>query len=374
MSWSIRIARLFGIDIYVHFTFLLLLAGIAFAQYARTGNVAAALSEMLFVALIFATVVMHEYGHALTARAFGVATRDITLLPIGGVARLERIPENPYQELAIAVAGPAVNVVLAIACAAWLAATNRFSAPVSPDFMEGSLVWRMLKINVALVLFNMIPAFPMDGGRVLRAVLAMGLGYVRATQIAAGIGQLFAMLLGFWGLTSGGLILVLVAFFVWLGAAQESQWVAVKASLEGIPVRFAMISDFRVVSPHDTLEAVAQHVLAGFQQDFPVVDDGHVVGIITRGDMVKALAQLGRDGRVADVMQRQFVTVHPDEALTEAFQKLQSCECHSMPVIRDGRLVGLLTAENLGEFVMIDQAVRSAPRGPLSPAGGHLAS
>ena len=185
MSWSIRIARLFGIDIYVHFTFLLLLAGIAFAQYARTGNVAAALSEMLFVALIFATVVMHEYGHALTARAFGVATRDITLLPIGGVARLERIPENPYQELAIAVAGPAVNVVLAIACAAWLAATNRFSAPISADFMEGSLVWRMLKINVALVIFNMIPAFPMDGGRVLRAVLAMGMGYVRATQIAA---------------------------------------------------------------------------------------------------------------------------------------------------------------------------------------------
>jgi Zn-dependent protease len=365
MSWSFRIGRLFGIDVYIHATFFLLLAWIVIAQYLSTRSAGVAVYEMLFVTLVFGIVVLHELGHALAARRFGVQTRDITLLPIGGVARLERIPENPYQEFVIAIAGPAVNVVLAILCLGWILARGSLQSEIPANLLHADLAGRLLSINVALVVFNMIPAFPMDGGRVLRAVLAMGMDYVRATTIAASVGQVFALLLGFGGLVTGNPFLLFIALFVWIGAAQEASVVAARASLAGIPVRYAMISDFRVVSPTDSLEAIAHHVIAGFQQDFPVVEDGRVVGMMTRSDLIKALADAGRQGNVADVMQRAFVAVHPDEALTEAFQKLQTCECHSMPVLKDGQLVGLLTAENVGEFLMIRNAVRQqASRSP----------
>lgn len=361
MSWSLRIGRIFGIDVYVHVTFFVLLAWIVLHYYSATHDIAVALREMLFVVIVFTIIVMHEYGHALAARAFGVETKDITLLPIGGVARLERIPENPYQEFVIAVAGPAVNVVLAMFVLAWLVASGQLASALSGellDLMHGSFAVRLFKINVWLVVFNMIPAFPMDGGRVLRSVLAMGLTYVRATQIAAVIGQALALALGLYGLSVGAPLAVLVAFFVFMGAAQEAAAVMTRSSLAGVQVRQAMISDFRTVTPHDSLDAVAGHVLAGFQQDFPVMEDGQVVGVIARGDLVKALRDVGREGRVSDVMQREFVTVDPEEPLETALQKLQTCDCHSMPVLDDGRLVGLITAENVGEFLMLRSAVR----------------
>lgn len=375
MSWSFRVGRLFGIDLYIHFTFLLLLGFIVVSQYGASQSWAVAGFETLFILLVFAIVVMHELGHALAARQFGVRTRDITLLPIGGVARLERIPQNPLHEFVIAIAGPAVNVVLAILCLAWLIIAHQL--PIEPlrDFSTAGLVQRLFAINVALVLFNMIPAFPMDGGRVLRAILAMGMDYVRATHIAALVGQTLALLLGLYGLGMFGNvlglqpspILVLIALFVWMGASQEANFVAARASLAGVSVRRAMISHFQIVGPEDTLGAVAHHVLEGFQHDFPVVEDKRVVGIITRSDLLKALAELGREGHVADVMQREFVAVHPDEPLTEAFQMLQECECHSLPVIKNGELVGLLTAENVGEFVMIDSAVKQQSHRPQLP-------
>ncbi|MCI0357629.1 MAG: site-2 protease family protein [Planctomycetaceae bacterium] len=368
MGWSFRIGRIFGIDLYVHATFFLLPVWVMLTQYARSQSVEAALVELLFVLIVFAIIVLHECGHALAARQFGVPTRDITLLPIGGVARLERMPENPLHEFLVAIAGPAVNVALALLLLAWLIASGRIGSQLVLDAIEGPLDQRLFAVNVLLVVFNMIPAFPMDGGRVLRSLLAMAMNPLSATRIAAAIGQMFAVLLGLWGLFfGGGPFLVLIALFVWVGAAQESSASEIRFMLRGVRVRQAMISDFRAVGPYDSLDAVAQHVLAGFQQDFPVVEDDHVVGIITRSDLLKALADSGRHGQVADVMQRKFVAVRPDDALTDAFAKLQSCECYSMPVIQDGQLVGLLTSENVGEYLMIDSAIRQQFPRPSAP-------
>ena len=375
MGWSFRIGRIFGIDLYVHATFFLLPAWVMLTEYARTQSVAATLVELLFVLLVFAIIVLHECGHALAARQFGIPTRDITLLPIGGVARLERMPDNPFHEFLVAIAGPAVNVALAALLFAWLIAAGRIGSQLVLDPMHGPLDQRLLAVNVWLVAFNMIPAFPMDGGRVLRSLLAMAIGPLYATRIAATVGQTLAALLGLAGLVGGQPFLILIALFVWVGASQEASASEIRFLLRGVRVRQAMISDFRSVGPYDSLDTVAQHVLAGFQQDFPVVEHDHVVGVITRSDLLKALADAGRQGQVADVMQREFVAVHPDDALTEAFAKLQSCECRSMPVVQNGQLVGLLTSENVGEYLMIDNAVRKRPPHPpvpLAAAGRRL--
>ena len=352
MSWSFRLGRLLGIDVYVHFTFFLLLAFIVIAQYLQTKSMASALLELVFICSIFATVVLHEFGHALTARLFGVKTRDITLLPIGGIARLERIPEHPGQEFLIAVAGPAVNAALAVLCLAAIVATGQFGAAISADPMAGSLLQRFFLINVWLVIFNMIPAFPMDGGRVLRAVLAMGMNYVRATQIAAAVGQAIAVLFGFAGLLISPMLL-LIALFVWIGAAQEAQMVIARAGLAGLSARTAMISDYRTVSPGDSLGTVAQHVLAGFQEDFPVLERGRMVGILTHHGLLQALERLGGQALVADVMERQFPTVRPDEPLNDVVDRLQASEGRSLPVIDQGRLVGIITPENVSELLLV---------------------
>jgi Zn-dependent protease/predicted transcriptional regulator len=378
MTWSFRIGRFFGIDVFVHATFFLLLAWFVGTAYLQTRSAAVALDQLIFILLVFTIVVMHEYGHALTARAFGVQTRDITLLPIGGVARLERIPENPIQEFLIAIAGPAVNVVLAILCGIWVVTEMKLAgpppvppvapaevaqageAPVEVTFMAMSwpMSWRLLIINVVLVVFNLIPAFPMDGGRILRSLLAMNMDYARATRIAATIGQFIAVVFGVIGLFNPNFImLLLIALFVWIGASQEARAVEQRSALAGVTVQHAMITQFVTVNPYDPLDVVAQHVLDGFQHDFPVMHGDEVVGVITRDDLLTALAREGRDARVSEVMQREFVIARPDEPLTEIVAKLQQCSCHSLPVMVGDKLVGLITSENIGEFMMIRSAV-----------------
>ena len=220
MRWSLRLGSLLGIPVYLHYGFLLLLGFIALSQ-AMTGGVAAAIDGVVFVVAIFGCVVLHEFGHALTARRFGIRTRDVTLLPIGGVARLERMPEDPRQELCVALAGPAVNVVIAGALGVWLV--------VTAGSVGGSLFSRLMAVNLGLVVFNMLPAFPMDGGRVLRALLAQRTDYVRATDIAAGIGKAMAFLFGIAGLFWNPMLL-LIALFVWSGAGQEAAFVRHRAS------------------------------------------------------------------------------------------------------------------------------------------------
>jgi Zn-dependent protease/CBS domain-containing protein len=356
MKWSWKIGEFAGIGVYMHTTFLLLLGWVAFTGWLQARTLMGALGSVAFILALFFVVVLHEYGHALTARKFGIKTRDITLLPIGGVARLERMPDDPKQELWVALAGPAVNVVIAVVLFFWLQVTNSMHPLNALSVTSGSFIERLMLVNVVLVVFNMIPAFPMDGGRVVRALLAMRLEYTRATQIAASLGQGIAFLLGFIGLFTNPL-LVFTALFVWMGAAQESSMVQMKSSLGGIPVSRAMLTDFNAVSSRDTLARAVELILTGSQQDFPVVDDGRVSGVLTRGDLLIALQRHGPSAPVADVMRRDVQIADAFEMLETVSARLQECDCHTLPVVRNGQLVGLVTMENIGEFLMIQSAL-----------------
>jgi Zn-dependent protease len=230
MTW--HLGTVAGIAVRMHATFLLLLAFVGWQHWLQDRSVASVIGGVAFILALFTCVVLHEFGHALTARRFGIATRDITLLPIGGVARLERMPDEPLQELWVALAGPAVNVVIAVALYGWLAATTGLVPAEEVDVARGPFLERLMFVNMALVGFNLIPAFPMDGGRVLRAALATRLEYTRATQIAANLGQGIAFLFGLLGLT-GNPLLLFIALFVWIGAAEEASVVQMKSALAG---------------------------------------------------------------------------------------------------------------------------------------------
>ncbi len=355
MKWSWKIGEFAGIGVYMHATFLLLIGWIVMANLLAGGNLASAVAGIAFILLLFACVVAHEYGHALTARRFGIKTRDITLLPIGGVARLERMPDVPIQELWVALAGPAVNVVIAAVLFVILFVSNALEPLSSLSVTGGSLLERLMVVNVILVLFNLIPAFPMDGGRVVRSLLAMRMEYSRATQIAASLGQAVALGFGLIGLFTNPL-LVFTALFVWIGAASEASMVQMKSSLAGIPLSRAMITDFRTLAPDDSLGRAIDLLLSGSQQDFPVVSTGRVEGILTRGDLIAGLRKRGEDALVADFMRRDFVTADSSDMLEPVSQRLQQCQCHTIPVIHGGRLVGLVTMENIGELLMIRSA------------------
>lgn len=358
MKWQWKLARIAGIDVYMHITFLIIIGWVAFSSWTDQRTWSAVLSGVFFILLLFAFVVMHEYGHALTARKYGIKTRDITLYPIGGVARLERMPEKPIEELWVALAGPAVNVVIAILLFGYLLVTRTFEPLTSLSISTGSLVERLMIVNLWLVGFNLIPAFPMDGGRVLRALLGLRLEYVQATQIAAYVGQAFAILFGFIGLFSNP-FLVFIALFVWMGAGQEASMVQMKHSLSGIPVTRAMLTDFALLTPRDTLARVVELVLAGSQHDFPVIQADRVVGILDRDTFMKALSERGGSTPVAEVMRRDVTEVDSHEMVEAALRRLQENGSKTLPVTHNGQLVGLVTSENITEYLMIRSALRT---------------
>jgi Zn-dependent protease/CBS domain-containing protein len=350
-----------GIGIYVHATFLLLILFILFMNWREGKSLATATAGVFFVLAIFACIVLHELGHALAARHYGILTRDITLLPIGGLARLERMPDIPLQELWVALAGPAVNAVIA----GGLFGVG-FLVGVHPELAAfrwagGSFLNKLMVVNFWLLAFNLIPAFPMDGGRVLRALLATRLEYSRATLVAARVGQSIALLFGFAGLFTDP-FLVFIALFVWMGAEQESAMVQMHNSLGGIPVQQAMLTNFRTIQPDDPLTKAVEHVLDGWQQDFPVVFGDHVLGMLAREDLMRVLAQGGIDAPVRAAMNRDFVTADPHEMLEKALATMRTAKFRSVPVLDDGKLVGLLTMDHVGELLTIQTALRQAQR------------
>ena len=355
MSWSLPIFRVAGIQLRIHITFLLLIVWLAFGYYAQGGSAVAA-SRVIFVLLLFLCVVLHEFGHAFAAKAFGINTPDITLLPIGGVARLERMPEEPVQELIIAVAGPLVNVVIALG----LFVVGGAQGLLNRSTVEGGgLIAQLLTINIMLVLFNLLPAFPMDGGRVLRALLATRMSYARATQVAATVGQGFAFIFGFLGLFGPNPFLLFIALFVYIGASQEAALAQMKDVSRRFPVSSAMVREFRTLSENATLEEAVDALLATSQHDFPVVDEtGSVAGLLTRHDLIAALRKNDPGLRVGDAMRRDIPTVTTGTRFEDAFRIMQECNCPAVPVLdRMKRLVGLLTPENVTELMMVHSAM-----------------
>lgn len=363
MKWQWKIGEYAGIGVYLHATFFLLIGFVGLSHILQGDPVSQTIAGVVFILALFASVVLHEFGHALTAKRYGIKTRDITLYPIGGVARLERMPDKPAQEFWVAVAGPAVNVVIAGVLFVWITVTNEIVSLERLSVATGSFLGRLMLTNISLVLFNLLPAFPMDGGRVLRALLAMRMEYTRATQIAASIGQGMAFLFGFVGLFTNP-FLVFIALFVWIGAAQESSMVQMKSALGGIPVNRAMLTDYRALAPSDSLGRAVDLILAGSQQDFPVVANGTVVGVLTRDRVIAVLAQQGREVRVDQVMAGEIAVVDYAEMLDRALMQMEERQAPMIGVTRAGQLVGIVTKENIGEFLMIQAALsKSSTRG-----------
>ncbi|MHB9048141.1 MAG: site-2 protease family protein [Pirellulales bacterium] len=375
MKWSWKLGRFAAIDVFIHWTFLLLLAWIALIYLGSGAGVIGTVRGVLFVLAVFGCVVLHEFGHALTARRFGIETRDITLLPIGGVSNLERIPDDPKQELWVTLAGPAVNLAIMAVLAAglWLFGGLSWLFAHPKEFARGSFLASLFWVNLVLLVFNLLPAFPMDGGRILRAVLARYLSYTRATEIAANLGQAMAILFGIAGIFTYNPILLLIAFFVYLGAGGEARMVQTRLSLEGVSVREAMLTRFRTLSPDDTLQAATQELLAGAQQDFPVVEDAKVLGMLRCEDLVKGLQDTAHALKVSDVMKTDCQTVDEGEKLERVLERMHEQACRSLPVLDHERLVGLVTLEKLGELMMIRAALSRGKSAKLADNLAHAA-
>lgn len=363
VSWSWRLGALFGIPVRVHATFWLLLGWIVVSDALQGHGVRAILGGLLLVLSLFACVVLHELSHALVARRFGIRTRDITLLPIGGVAHLEKMPEKPSQELLVALAGPVMSMAIAGGLFGVLALLDIPAGPEGLQIIGGPFLTKLMWINLMLAVFNLLPAFPMDGGRVLRASLAMYMERSRATEVAARIGQGIAVLLGIWGFFFNPFV-VIIAVFVWMGAKSEASLVQVRSALSGMAVSQAMITEFRVLAPGDVLSRAVELTLAGFQQDFPVMEGGKLVGVVTHANVLEGLAKFGANAEVKRVMQPNVETAHPDELLQGAFERLQLHAGRAMVVVREGQVVGLLTPQNVGEMLTMGKALEQSRKNP----------
>ena len=354
MSWSFLIGRLFGTEIRIHATFFLLLLWIAIAA-AQEGGVASAVENVVFILALFACVVAHEFGHILMARRYGIKTPDVTLLPIGGMARLEKIPERPWQEIAVSVAGPAVNVVI------WLVITIILGAQATLGGLEDiadptiGFLARLAAVNIFLVVFNLIPAFPMDGGRVFRAALALRVGRVRATRIAAGSGQIFAFLFGLFGLISGNPMLLLIAVFVFIAATSENSDVSMRAIAKTMKARDAMITRFETLAENDPLQTAADALIGTTQHEFPVRDQsGHIVGFLDRQAIFAAVTKDDAQGRVTDHMTKGIPSVDENAPLQTALDHLFQSGTLAVAVNDEtGAMQGYITRENIGELMVV---------------------
>ena len=348
MGKTLLLGSLFGIRVTVHWTFSILVAWVLFTSLLSGDSLGGAISSVVFVLLIFGCVVLHELGHALAARSFGIGTRDITLLPIGGIARLEKMPRTPFHELVVALAGPLVNVLIVVLLFALFAITTS-AEDLSPLSLgtEGFLQ-RLIAVNLMLVVFNMLPAFPMDGGRVLRAVLAMFTNYSRATRIAALVGQVCAVGIALLGIFNP--FLFLIAAFVFFGAATEAQQVTIREQFRSYRVRDAIIRSFRAVHAEASVRELAEQVFESAQRDFPVIAEGRFVGMLDRNDLLVAVER--GSARVArDAMRRDVDPVEESEQLVSVLERASGSATMVLPVTSEGALSGLLDLERAAELI-----------------------
>ncbi|MCC6628850.1 MAG: site-2 protease family protein [Chloroflexi bacterium] len=373
MGGSIRLITIAGIDIRMHMTFPLILiwAALQYGLFLRLGLQGAAFG-VLVTLLLFVVVLLHELGHSFAALAYRIPVRRIVLLPIGGVAELARMPSRPSQELVVALAGPAVNVVLAIILYG-VALVTPLGASLEQGrlfalFSRGALAnpaeavfQYVFAANLGLLLFNMLPAFPLDGGRVLRSLLAMVLGQVRATRVAVVVGQFAAAIFGLFGLLTGNFLLVVLAVFIYLAGTQEGRMVRALSVLDGVRVGQARIRPALSVAPQQSLGDVQALRWQTFQPDFPVSDGTAVVGLLTASDLEAALQHQPAWTLVRTVMRAEFPLARTDDLLTDVQQRMVDTGLAVAPVVdAGGALVGLLTAGDITELYQLLAAQQRA--------------
>jgi Zn-dependent protease/predicted transcriptional regulator len=357
MKSSLKLFSVSGIDIKVHVTFPLILIWAAF-QYGllARGGLEGALFGIIMITLLFVLVTLHELGHSFAARYYGIPVEQIVLLPIGGVAQLKHMPRKPIQEFIIALAGPAVNVALVIVMGLFAFVFNVNVNPLTVlssgfELSFTTLFGYVFLYNIILAVFNMLPAFPMDGGRVLRSLLAMRLDYGRATNIAVRIGQGMAVLLGIYGLFNGGFFMILIAFFVYNGAAQEGRLVEQYNRLRGLTVRQAYASQATFLSPYDTIQRAVSLKLLGWQSNFPVIYNGNMVGLLTERDTMEALTRRGPDTLVGHVMSTHISPVSPDQELFDVQQRMANERLTALPVMEGSQFMGMVTWRNINQLL-----------------------
>ncbi|MEO2026122.1 MAG: site-2 protease family protein [Fuerstiella sp.] len=367
MSKSIRIGTAAGIPVFLHWTFLLIPAYIILSGLATGSPVFGMIADLTFVTAIFACVVLHELGHALAARRFGVRTRDIILMPIGGVARLEKMPKHPREELIVAIAGPAVNVIIASVLLAITVPLIGVDGLMTPTSLGTSLVGKVIAVNLAMIVFNMLPAFPLDGGRVLRALLSLGMGHLRATRIAAKVGQTMAVLLGVAGLfVLYNPMLIFIAGFVFLGAAQEAEAAETEASLEDLHVGDMMITRFDAIPAQASAVWALRFAMSANKHELPVVSSGQFEGIVRIEDLAAAVAEEQPEISVGQLCHRQLKLVRSNETVPVAAEHLQASQFASLPVVDAfGHLEGLVTRDAILAARRFGSLLVTLPPSPL---------
>ena len=361
MKWSVSIGRIFGINFRIHVTFFLLLFFI-FTSVLKERGFGGAVLATLFICAVFVCVLIHEVGHSLIGRHFGKEARSITLLPIGGVATMVEIPEKPAQEIAMSLVGPLINVVIAGVLYLFV---GHWAGIASPNLEPGSVrafFAELIGVNIMLAIFNLIPAFPMDGGRVLRGILAAKMDYVRATSAAVFIGQGLAVVFIFYGLFFNWW-LALIGVFLYMGAGGEKQHVLLRSLLHQVPVSEAMITDFRSVHPDEAIAGVLERFHHGSQEDFPVISEAGLEGILTRDRILASIHDKGLSVRVSDVMDRTFVSVDPDMPLDEVYKTLLASRKTAVAVVDKGEVTGMVCLDGISRYLMFKTALSAKHSG-----------
>ena len=352
--------RFRGIRVFVHWTFLILPVWVGASGYMDGLAPMAIAGRIGLVLIVFVCVILHEFGHALVAQHYGVRTRDITLLPIGGVASLERMPEEPRQEFWITVAGPLVNLVIAVLSFIAIAVLG-ITVMVSDMFLGATTGTKLLlflfSANLVLFLFNLVPAFPMDGGRILRSLLSMRMAREKATRIATMVGRVFAMLFVLVGLLRADLFLALIGVFIFFAAGAEDRQVKQRAALRGVRVREVMRTRFWAMQADATVQQAIDELLAGGDHEMVVLEGDEYRGVLTRRRLVEALSNGDRTAALATLGPLPVPPIAPDTPATEAFASFSAERPPLVPVMEDGRVVGVVEPENLTEFLLVRDAL-----------------
>jgi Zn-dependent protease/predicted transcriptional regulator len=371
MRWSIPVGRVLGITLRLHVTFLLFLVAIAYGSFADEGLSGAGWAVAMFSS-VFACIALHELGHSVVAQQLGVQVRSITLLPIGGVAALRSIPENPWHEIAITLAGPMVNAAIACVLIPFVGVPSHWLIIAVPHDLHGLLL-ALTQANITLFLFNFIPAFPMDSGRLLRATLALVLPYQRATTIAAMVGQGLAIVFVLVGLKFS-FWLIIIGAFIFMGAEGEERIVRTRSVLRNLDVEDVMNRDFARLSPTDSVARGIELIYQTGQDDFPVIHEGQLLGIVSRSALVEAFNAHGANSRVGEIADPDVAVVLPRDKVVHPYEGIVSGESTSAIVMDDGQVVGLLSPENINRYLVVQSSLKSPPRRAVSAAPPRLAT
>lgn len=357
MKGSFKLGKVAGIGIFIHWTFSLIILFIIFMNYRAGQNTTQIIWSVVFILCIFITVLLHELGHALAAKNYNIKTKDITLLPIGGLARLERIPEKPTEELIVAFAGPLVNIALAFITALFISIpedTDKLMAALSNGVNANNFFLNFFLVNFWLAIFNLIPAFPMDGGRVLRALLSFKLPRNVATRIAARIGQFLALafiILGFF--TSP--FLIFIGVFVIIGAQIEADYTESKFILKGFKVQDVVMKDYQTINSDEKIKKAVELLLDSQNKNFLITENDIPVGTLNRDQIIMALSKKGDEEFIYNVMDRNLIILESNSLLENVFELIQQNKSTLMLVMENNELIGTVDIENILEFILINE-------------------